>query len=250
MFIYEKSFKESISLCLAIEREWLLINQSVNRNITPSSALHLLDRLIALLHILERSDAKVKLLHELGNCHAKFDEMEDAFNNEGVMLSTLKEQCNQVSRLLTVSSRILPRKLMSDPFLSRFYYRQEGVYDSTYAELWSRQPEEMIKEQVWHWLNEIESVWNAVEMILWVVRYSGSYREVHVKSGFHRENISEDVLRLSLVRVKRNQVELFPNLSLAQHWLVITAYIMEWADGTYQSKQISHDVNLFIALCK
>lgn len=251
MFVYEKSFKESISLCLSIEREWILINQTLSHDIVTSEALHILDRLVCLMRILERSDAKVKLLHELAGSYNNFDNMEEALNRQDeVMLSSLQDSCNQVSRALTTSSRILSRKLISDPFLSKFFYRQESVYSSIHAEIWAKQSNNSIKEQMWHWLKQIENVWHAVEMILWVVRYSGGFKDITVKSGFHRENISEDVLRLSLIRVRRNQVEIFPSLSLAQHWLVITIYQMGWKDGTYQAEQITHDVDLSIALCK
>lgn len=251
MFVYEKSFKESISLCLSIEREWVLINEALDRDVTTSEALHILDRLIYLMQVLERSDAKVKLLHELAGSYSKFDDMEEVLNNQDeVMLSTLQDTCNQVSRALTTSSRILSRKLISDPFLSKFFYRQENVYSSIHAEIWAKQSSNSIKEQMRHWLKQIENVWHAVEMILWVVRYSGGFRKISVKSGFHRENVSEDVLRLSLIRVRRQQPEIFPSLSLVQHWLVITVYQMGWKEGTYQSEQITHDVELSIALCK
>lgn len=250
MFVYEKAFKESISLCLAIERDWILIHQTLQRDIAPSEALHVLFRLIDLMQTLERSDAKVKLLHELTGCYEKFERMESAASQEGVMVSTLKDQCNEVSRALAVSSRILSRQLISDPFLSKFYYRQENVYHSIYAEIWSKQAQENIKEQMYHWLQKIEKVWHAVEMVLWVVRFNGGFKDIQVKSGFHRENISEDVLKLSLVRVKRHQPELFPSLSLAQHWLVITVYQMVWKAEQYESEQITHDVELSVALCK
>jgi cell division FtsZ-interacting protein ZapD len=251
MFVYEKSFKESISLCLSIEREWMLINQTLSRDIVTSDALHILDRLIYLMQVLERSDAKVKLLHELAGSYSKFDEMEEVLNHQDeVMLSTLKDSCNQVSRALTTSSRILSRKLISDPFLSKFYYRQENVYSSIHAEIWSKQSNYLVKEQMYHWLKQIENVWHAVEMILWVVRYSGSFKDINVKAGFHRENVSEDTLRLSLIRVRRKQADIFPSLSLVQHWLVVTVYQMGWKDETYQSQQIIHDVDLSIALCK
>jgi|GEM_PF-5472529 cell division FtsZ-interacting protein ZapD len=247
MYIYEKAFKESIALCLSIEREWLLIGQNLEGEMRPSEALHTLDRLIHLMKILERSDAKVKLLHELNH---RFEVIESNHQDEEVLVSTLKEQCSGVTLALTKSSRILSRQLISDPFLARFYYRQDDIYHSVYADIWSKQSNSLIKQQTQYWLKQIESVWHACEMILWAVRYSGKFRNITVSAGFHRENIEEEVLKISLIRIGRDQVNLQPSLSLVQHWLVITVYQMEWLDSIYQSKQADHSINLSISLCK
>lgn len=250
MHIYEKAFRESIHLCLTIEREWLLIHQSLNSAMSSVDGLHVLDRLIHLMHILERSDAKVKLLQELSRCYARFEEGGDHQMHEGVQLSVLKEKCNEVSRGLTISSRILSRVLMSDPFLSKFYYNQEQVYHSIYAEIWSKQPSASIKEQMHSWLKQLECTWYAVEMILWLTRSGGQFKDIMVASGFHKEDIKQDVMSLSLVRVKRQQPDLFPSLSLVQHWLVITVYQMKWFEQVYHYQQVNEETPLSIVLCK
>lgn len=250
MFIYEKALKESLTLCLSIEREWLLIQEVLDREIGHEEALHVLDRLVQLMVLLERSDAKVKLLNELAHSFEKIDEMEREGGSQVTMLSTLRSRCNQVSKALTTSSRILSRGLISDNFLSRFYYKQDPIYGSIHAEIWSKQSSSILKEQIQYWLSELEVVWHAVEMILWMVRSSGSFSSVMVTAGFHRESIKQDVMRVSMIRVRRDRVDFLPSLTLAQHWLVITVYQMIWEQQAYQMKKLEHDVSLSIALCK
>lgn len=250
MYIYEKAFKESISLCLSIERQWLLIQEELAKAIGPGNALHILDRLIHLMEILERNDAKVRLLQELANCGSKIDLLSTSFDGEVLTATKLKDRCDKVSRSLTVASRVLSRNLMSDGFLSRFYYRQENVYDSIYADIWSKQQSKDIKMEVQAWLAELDHVWQAVEMILWLVRSSGHFQEIKVGSGFHRENLVQDIMKISMVRVQRPQLDLLPSLTMAQHWLVITVYKMMWSEGTYQAKQSSEPISVSLALCR
>lgn len=251
MYIYEKAFKESIALCLNIEQQWLLIQEILQKKeLTQVSALSALDRLIHLMGVLERSDTKVKLLQELANCEEKILSLAPAFDDGETTTTKLKSQCYDVSRSLTVSSRILARQLMNDVFLARFYYRQENVYESMHAKVWANQSSDEIRGQVCYWLKHLENVWEAIEMILWVVRSTGNFEKVQVQSGFHRENIKNDMMKISLVRINRERLQILPSLTMAQHWLVVTMYETFWDGESYQSKQLEKPTEVLLSLCR
>ena len=145
--------------------------------------------------------------------------------------------------------RILSRHLTADPFLAKFFYKEASIYDAPFADTWRSQKPEEIKLQVQYWLHHLEPVWQAVEMILWLVRSSASFVNIQIESGFFRDSISPELLKLSLVRVQYEGVSVYPVVSIAHRWLVITLYEGKWVEGAYKLSQSSASINASIAVC-
>lgn len=246
----EKAFKESISLCLILERQWQYIQRVLRQDITKDGALQLLQGLLLLMESLERSDTKVKLLQELMSAQERAIVHEDEGNLDTATRSTVQIKCEEISKRLAKGPRILSRPLTADPFLAKFFYKEACIYDAPFCETWCAQKPEEIKLQVQYWLHHLEPVRQACEMILWLVRSSESYEDITVSAGFYRNGDIDDILKLSLVRVNYTQDNIYPVVSISHKWLVINLYQGQWVESSYQLMQVKDAVELSVAFCR
>jgi cell division FtsZ-interacting protein ZapD len=248
MHIQEKSFNESVSLCLTIEKHWLFLQRGLDQGINADKALLLLTYVLRLMELLARSDTKIKLLQELSYFeeriqNLKFDESDDSHVKQALL------KRDDVVKKLTHASRILAAPLLVDPFLRQFYYRQECLYDSPACETWCAQSEEEIKLQIHYWMHFLTAAWQSVEIILWSIRATGVYQDVTVQSGVYRHEGDSGVLNISLVRVSQPSHIIYPVLSVARRWLVLTLYEGRWSEGAYKHEQLAREHRIQLAVC-
>lgn len=247
MFIEEKGFKESVNLCLAIEQQWLSIQSILALDLDEHSALQLLSSILRLMTTLSRSDAKVLLIQELSSVSEQTELLD---NMEGVVeVSSIKLKCEEVAKKLAMGPRILAAGLIADPFLSQCYYQQINIYDAALCNTWRRQSTQEIKLQVQYWIHSLSVVYQACELILWMMRSRGSFISIAAENGYYRDKEVSDLLRLNLVRIKYLRSDVHPSVSIAHRWLVVTFYSGVWNEGSYQHIQLKDTINAEVALC-
>lgn len=248
MIIYEKGFKDAINLCLDIERQWRCIQGMLSEEVDEYRSISLLASVLRLMETLSRSDAKVLLIQELNIVAERSLAFSDT--TDGVVTaSSIKLKSEEVIKKLAMGPRILSATLVSDPFLSKCFYKQVDIYNSPICDTWRKQTSQEILLQVQYWLHALEVVYQACELILWVIRSSGGFKSIDVCQGFYKEQEMQDILKLSLVRVRYDNPVTYPNISVAHRWLVVTFFKGSWQDGAYQHVQLKEDVLCELSLC-
>lgn len=246
--IYEKGFKDAINLCLDIERQWSCIQGVLSQEVDENRAISLLSSVLRLMETLSRSDAKVLLIQELNQISEKALNLSD--NVDGVVTaSSIKIKSEEVAKKLAMGPRILAATLISDPFLSKCYYKQVDIYNSPICDTWKKQTSQEILLQAQYWLHALEVVYQACELVLWVIRASADFKPTNASQGFYREQEMQDILKLSLVRIRYDNPRIYPNVSVAHRWLVITFFEGCWQDGAYQHIQLKEDISCELSLC-
>ena len=173
--IYEKGFKDAINLCLDIERQWSCIQGVLSQEVDEYRAISLLSSVLRLMETLSRSDAKVLLIQELNQISEKALNLSD--NVDGVVTaSSIKIKSEEVAKKLAMGPRILAATLISDPFLSKCYYKQVDIYNSPICDTWKKQTSQEILLQAQYWLHALEVVYQACELVLWVIRASADFK--------------------------------------------------------------------------
>lgn len=248
--IEEKAFKDAIGLCIGLERQWLYLQRVLRQDLDRDSSLQLLQGILMLMESLERSDTKVKLLQELMSAQDRAEVTENAGGIDTATKSTVQAKCEEIAKKLAKGPRILSRPLTAEPFLAKFFYKEASIYDAPFSDTWRSQKPEEIKLQVQYWLHHLEPVWQAVEMILWLVRSSASFTDIHIESGFFRDGNCPELLKLALVRVQYDEAYIYPVVTIAHRWLVITLYEGKWVDGSYKLSQSNVSLNASIAICR
>jgi len=249
MVVQEKAFKDSIAMCLGIERKWLYIQRLMRHDLDEDSSLLLLQSLLMLMETLERSDTKVKLLQELMSSQDRADISEVDGDIDTATKSTVKYKCEDIAKKLAMGPRILSKPLTSDPFLAKFFYKEASIYDSPFCDTWRMQRTEEIKLQLQYWIHHLEPVWQAVEMTLWLVRAPVAYENINIDSGFYRKS-GTNLLKLSLARVQYDAIDIYPVISISHRWLVINLYQGLWHEGSFQVKQLERPQTIGLALCR
>lgn len=252
VFIHEFGFKDSIKMCLELERQWLYVQDILRMDLDPNLSIQLLSSILKLMDMLSRSDAKVKLIKELTGLHAKLRVLEEGGESTEEDLSTatkIKLRCDEVSKKLAMGPRILSGPLITDPFLSKCYHRQIDIFDSPECNTWRLQAPQEIKLQCQFWLHTLEPTWQSVEAILWSVRASSSFQSTAITSGFYRDKGQQDLLELMMVRVKHAEKSIHPVAAISHRWLAITFYEGRWVEGAYQHIKYEQDMVVDLSLC-
>ena len=250
MYIYEQAFKESVRLILMIEQQWQRIQELIETELSPKSSEMVLNELIRLLEMLDRSDIKVKLLQELTGAQERAAKLfeEDAISEQD--FDEFKHSCESTAKKLAMASRVLSKSLLEDPLLSALFYKQTTIYTSFYCDTWRWQSEEEKKLQVSYWMDKLSSVYHAVRLIMWIVRASGQFRSVNIVSGFYRDSmIGRDVLDVSLIRINCESPKVHPTVSIAKHWVALTLYASQWDDGVFRAVSQKEDMTVGLAIC-
>lgn len=246
MQIFEKAFSEILRICLSYEQKVAEINAAVDANTGHKYAM---DALMDLVGILERSDVKAKLLGELFLLEKKMSSYDKEQVDHASLEALLRDLAIARVNLATKAGSI-SKDILSDPLVSKLYFKHQGVDADLPLQSWLHQGREEKSRQLKYWLAHAQHYTQAVSMILHIYRGITGFKNYRAESGFYRESsLDRDLMSIHLIRIQIQSQGCYPILSLAKRWLAITFYESGWRQNQFCSEPAVGTVSFTMAVC-
>ncbi|MEH0832048.1 cell division protein ZapD [Pectobacterium cacticida] len=201
-------------------RTWLRIEsllQQLLRNHTLTdmgSALTFFRAIAESLDVLERGDVRTELLKELERQQKKLLQWSDVPGVDMERIHILRQQLKDRASTLMSAPR-MGQVLREDRLISMVRQRLSipggcCSFDLPTLHSWLHQPQALREQWVSGWLNSLSPLKQALDMILELIRHSGTFRPQTSLNGFFQDNASDtDLLRLRLEQVH----QIYPQIS-------------------------------------
>jgi cell division FtsZ-interacting protein ZapD len=242
--IYEKAFNEILRHCLKFEKLILDIEEAKQSQSGINSTLELL---LGVIDYLERRDFKTKLLNELYAVEkilSHFQNIASESIRKDLMLG-LSDARERLAR-----SAVTSKALLSDPLLSKVYYKHQGVDSLLHQQCWYNQSYSSQLVQVEYWVSVCSSYVHAVQMILHIYRGLSGFVLLNSEGGFYRKSfLDRDLKQIHLVRIKVSSGGYYPLISLTKRWLSVTWYQSQWVDHKFVFEKTKDIIDAEISIC-
>ncbi len=242
--IYEKAFSEILRHCLKFEQLILDIDEAKQSQTGINYALELL---LGIIDYLERRDFKTKLLNELYSVEKILSHFQN-IASESVrkdLMAGLAESREQLAKAAVTS-----KGLLTDPLLSKVYYKHQGVDALLHQQCWHNQSYSDQLIQIEYWVSVCSSYIRAVQMILHIYRGLSGFMQLRVEDGFYRKSfLDRDLKQVHLVRIRVPSGKYYPLISLTKRWLSVTWYQSEWKNNQFVFEQTKGNVDAELSIC-
>jgi cell division protein ZapD len=249
--IFEQPLNERIRTFLRLE----FLFKRVDNALTGQSEMHhrdALDAMLNMLSVFERSDLKQELMKEIERLSANLSALENTPGVDRDALDALLGDLDQNLDALHVQKSGIGQTLRENEFLYGIRQRSSipgGTceFDLPAYHFWLQHTAPEIRsEQCQSWLNEFNSVRNAVNMSLRLIRGSVGFREESAEDGFYQRSLDSNQ-PYQLIRVQiPNSVSYFPEVSGGKHRF--TVRFMEF-DINQRPQQAREPVNFRLSCC-
>lgn len=201
-------------------RTWLRIEfliQQLNCNLPVqdhASALHFFRNIGDLLDVFERGEVRTELLKELERQQRKLKQWDEVPGVDKSRIEALRQQLKNSSSILMTAPRI-GQVLREDKLIGLVRQRLSipggcCSFDLPTLHIWLHAPQSKRDAQVYHWLESLEPMKQALTLILDLIRNSAPYRKQTSLNGFFQDNGDDaDLLRLQLAL----DDQLYPQIS-------------------------------------
>ncbi|QHP59728.1 cell division protein ZapD [Pectobacterium carotovorum] len=211
--LFEYPLNEKTRTWLRIES--LLQQLHQNHSLTDMGGALTFFRAIAeLLDVLERGDVRTELLKDLERQQQKLLQWSDVPGVDMERIHTLRHQLKDLASTLMAAPRM--GQFLREDRLIGMVRQRLGIpggccsFDLPTLHSWLHQPQELREKLVSGWLNSLSPLKQALDMILELIRHSGTFRPQTSLNGFFQDNASDaDLLRLRLEQVH----QLYPQIS-------------------------------------
>ncbi|MRS15213.1 cell division protein ZapD [Enterobacteriaceae bacterium RIT691] len=201
-------------------RTWLRIEflvQQLNCNLPVTdhaTALHFFRNIGDLLDVFERGEVRTELLKELERQQRKLKQWDEVPGVDKSRIESLRQQLKNSSAILMSAPRV-GQVLREDRLIGLVRQRLSipggcCSFDLPTLHIWLHAPQSQRDSQVSHWLESLEPMNQALNLILDLVRNSAPFRKQTSLNGFFQDNGEDaDLLRLQLVL----NDQLYPQIS-------------------------------------
>lgn len=247
---YEQPLNELIRACLRLEQLFL----RVDHQIADTSVLgtqNMIVLIIDILQLLERPDLKAKLAKEMSAQMQLLAKLEKTPAIDHTKLNEILKQLDELSRSFIESSGKLGQNLRNIELLNnlRLQLATPGggcCFDIPVYHYWLQQPVEKRLEVIKSWLMEFNSVRQANELILKLVREESKTQQKSANAGFYQE-LLDPQLNLRLVRVMvPGNIAAYPEISLSRHFLSIRFHSPTIVE---RPTQYPHNLSFWLSYC-
>lgn len=224
--IFEQPLNERIRTFLRLE----FLFKRVDTALTGQTEMHhrdALDAMLNMLSVFERSDLKQELMKEIERLAANLSALENTPGVDKQALDALLSDLDQNLDALHIQKSGIGQTLRENEFLYGIRQRSSipgGTcdFDLPAYHFWLQHTADEIRtEQLQTWLNEFQSVRNAVEMSLRLIRDSVGFRQEVAKDGFFQRSLDSNQ-PYQLIRVEiPASVSYFPEVSGGKHRFTI-----------------------------
>ncbi|MFC3396649.1 cell division protein ZapD [Brenneria rubrifaciens] len=232
-------------------RTWLRIEsllQQLHQNYALTdmgSALTFFRSISDLLDVLERGDVRTELLKELERQQQKLLQWSDVPGVDMERIHALRHQLKDLSAVLMAAPR-MGQILREDRLISMVRQRLNipggcCSFDLPTLHIWLYQPQDLREHLVSGWLTSLAPLKKSLDMILELIRHSGTFRPQISQNGFFQDNASDaDLLRLRIELA----FQLYPQISGHK-----TRYAIRFLALDSENGQIPSHLTFDLACC-
>ncbi len=211
-----------------------------------------LDGMINMLSVFERSDLKQELMKEIERLSANLSALENTPGVDKQALDALLSDLDENLDALHIQKSGIGQTLRENEFL--YSIRQRSTipggtcdFDLPSYHYWLQHTQDEIRtEQLRLWFKEFQSVRNAVEMSLRLIRGSVGFREEVAKDGFFQRSLDSNQ-PYQLIRVELPAlVDFFPEVSGGKHRFTIRFMLF---DISQRPQQTFEEVPFKLSCC-
>ncbi|MBW7983035.1 cell division protein ZapD [Enterobacillus tribolii] len=166
------------------------------------------------LDVLERGEVRTDLLKELERQQRKLSQWSEVPGVDTEMVSQLSQQLKESSASLMSAPRI-GQSLRDDRLIALVRQRLSipggcCSFDLPTLHLWLHLPQDVRNQQSEEWLNSLTPLYQALALILQLIRNSAAFKPMTSLNGFYQENAEgANLLRLQLPL----EAALYPQIS-------------------------------------
>ncbi len=224
--IYEQPLNELVRVSLRLEHILRQLNSLTTQPDSPQTTRLIMRLMTDAINILDRPDYKTKLSKEferyisiLSKLHA------DPNVNQEALDSTLVQLKHYKNYLISIQGKIA-QNLRNNEFLTGI--RQallipggDSCIDNPSYTHWLNQPIEMHQIQINSWLEKLTEPFNAVTLLLDIIRKSSKARERITEKGFYHETLdAQSPCQLIRVALPKDTM-LYPEISAGRHRITV-----------------------------
>lgn len=249
--IFEQPLNERIRTFLRLE----FLFRRVDSALTDQTEMHhrdALDAMLNMLSVFERSDLKQELMKEIERLSANLSALENTPGVDKSALEALLSDLDQNLDALHIQKSGIGQTLRENEFLYAIRQRSSipgGTcdFDLPAYHFWLQHTQaETRTEQLRTWFNEFQSVRNAVEMSLRLIRGSIGFRQEVADDGFFQRSLDSNQ-PFQLIRVELPAtVSYFPEVSGGKHRFTIR--FMKF-DISQRPQQTFEDIPFRLSCC-
>lgn len=211
--LFEHPLNEKMRTWLRIE---FLVNQ-LNTNLPVkdhASALHFFRHVGDLLDVLERGEVRTELLKELERQQRKLKQWDEVPGVDKNRIEALQQQLKKSSAILMSAPRV--GQLLREDRLIGLVRQRLSIpggccsFDLPTLHIWLHASQASRDTMVTRWLESLEPMNQALDLILDLIRNSAPFRKQTSLNGFFQDNGEDaDLLRLQLALNE----QLYPQIS-------------------------------------
>ncbi len=248
--VYEHPLNEKMRTLLRLEHLFLLVNHHLlNSDVWSSRAA--IDGLLDMVNIFNRADIKADLIKELDRHREKLANIRRTPGIDTERLDLILDQLEAATgRIFKITGQI-GHTMRNNEFLKGVLQRSSipggnCAFDLPYYHYWLEQPHEFRQAEIHGWLQTLDPVQQAVELILSLIRSSTSPTQEVASGGFYQQTLnSQSPAQLVRVGISR-KYPLFAEISGGKHRFTIRFLEPSEVERPAQTKQ---DVQFSLNTC-
>ncbi len=211
--LYEHPLNERIRSYLKLEQLFAQVNDCLLSDIKTSQGVFF-NSLFAIIDVLERSDIRGDLIKDLEKLEQNLVLWSKSPNVDNTALQeNLKHTVSLICKLKCTRPKWW--QLKDDKFLATLKQRfaiQGGnsSFDLPQLQFWLHRPESEQKENINRWLELLDQIKYALQLVLKFIRLRNDFETINTESGFYQDNGEG----LMLLRIKVDeQANYYPTVS-------------------------------------
>lgn len=248
--IYEQPLNELVRTTLRLEYLFQKLSDNIGGKDDWSHHLALAS-IIDIVSILDRPDLRSKLTKEFHRYIANLNRMKQAPNVDENKISEVIEQFQSSIEILHNKHGKFGQRLRENEFLSMVRNRLVNPggtcpADAPLYHYWLNQPLKDRHAQLHEWTEQLNNIKNTMELMLGLIRQSGSTTTEKAQQGFYQKAL-DPVQPYQLISIEMPENSLvFPEISAGKHRAIIYFYNHSI---NARPEQTQEDVEFKLTLC-
>lgn len=252
MPIYEQPLNERTRIFLRLEHLFILLREHMH----PDDEFGLrsfISRLLAITDLILRSDVKAEVIKELERLHKVMLPMQSVPQVDQRQLQQLLDEIESLLNSLKAPDLSLAQTIKENELLNSIKQRETMPagncnFDSPNYHFWLNQSKDIHSNDIELWYSSIEIVYDAISLILELLRNSSSNETCIAEKGFFQRNI-DSKLPFQLIRIQlEDNLNVYPEISAGKHRINIR--MMQQEDTVSRPVQYKNDISFKLYCCK
>ena len=217
---FEYPLKEQIRSFLRLEILFKLLDRNLLSAHTDNH-FHALKLLFEVLEILERGDTRAELIKELSRLSNLFEKMRENPQVDSSKLEVFLKQIKKLYQWILAYDGKFGDKIRKDPFIDSVRHRTSipggwCQFDCPELFLFNNHSAAVRKQYFDSWIEDIKGVRTSIEVILKIMRDTGSWQKVSAPLGSYMLDTSEHTFQLLRIKLSA-EAGIFPEFSCGKH---------------------------------